>query len=379
MQTIQKKLTFILLSCSFAAILVTSIFVNLSMNKKFDEYVKNVEPQRKNELKVLDKSKIPNNAKVSIILSKEDLEFKRAINRNIVVSGMITIFFVSIISIYISKQFSIPIKEVSNTSVRLSNGDYHFRSNIRSDIFELENLRNSINFLGDNLRNQEVIRKRLVSDISHEIRTPLNVLQNNLEAMIDGVFPITEEKLVSLNEEVIRFSKLLDNLNMLENYDEEINSLDIKKVDLNELILAVCNDFEVAFREKNIELITNIPSKESYIIEGDEGKLKQVFINILSNAVKFNKYNGKIWISLSGNKKNVVVTIKDTGIGINEDDLPFIFERLYRGDKSRHEVEGNGIGLTIVKKILLLHSATIDVESEERKGSNFIITFNKEL
>lgn len=111
----------------------------------------------------------------------------------------------------------------------------------------------------------------------------------------------------------------------------------------------------------------------NYIIFGDKNKLKQVFINLISNAVKFNKKNGYIDVAISKSNSKIIINVKDNGIGIKKEDLPFIFERLYRGDKSRHEIEGHGIGLTVVKNILLLHSASIEVKSEIGEGSEFII------
>ena len=110
---------------------------------------------------------------------------------------------------------------------------------------------------------------------------------------------------------------------------------------------------------------------------GDYDKLKQVFINLLSNGIKFTNINGTIWINISSNIKSVMVQIKDNGIGIKKEDLPFIFERMYRGDKSRQKIEGSGIGLTIAKKILTLHSATIDVESKVNKGTTFTVYLTK--
>ena len=114
----------------------------------------------------------------------------------------------------------------------------------------------------------------------------------------------------------------------------------------------------------------------SYFILGDADKLKQVFINLIGNAVKFTGENGEISIKIYKEEKKIFVEVKDDGIGIKEEDLPFIFEHLYRGDKSRHEIKGSGIGLTIVKNILAVHSASIEVESEEGKGSLFKVIFN---
>lgn len=262
-------------------------------------------------------------------------------------------------------------------SVNLSKGNFDTKFSRSSNIEELEDLRKSVNILAEKLKYQDMLRKRLVSDISHEIRTPLNVLQNNLEAMIDGIFPVTTERLNYLNEEVIRFGRLLNNLNVLKEFEDESIKLNFEAVFLDELIADICKDFYVAAERKNIKLDCIIEPNDKYIITGDKDKLKQVFINLLSNAIKFTQTDGKVSVNLYTNDKNIIVEVKDNGMGIKKEDLPFIFERLYRGDKSRHQIEGSGIGLTIVKNVLQLHHAGIDVESQEGKGTVFKIYFDK--
>jgi len=312
-----------------------------------------------------------------VLLSKEDISFKTEINKSIVFSGVLTLLIVVIISLMLSKQFSEPIKEVSSTSVNLSKGNYDSRSNIKSNIVEIKNLTESINSLGEKLNSQDVLRKRLISDISHEIRTPLNVLQNNLEAMIDGIIPVTNDKLNNLNDEVIRFGKLLNNLNTLKEMESDEILIKLGLVNIEELLSSVISDFSVEANEKNIRLIMSKEDNVDFIVLGDYDKLKQVFINILSNSIKFTNHNGTIWINISSNIKSVMVQIKDNGIGIKKEDLPFIFERMYRGDKSRQKIEGSGIGLTIAKRILALHAATIDVESKVNKGTTFTVYLTK--
>lgn len=312
-----------------------------------------------------------------VLISKEDISFKTEINKSIIFSGALTMAIVAIISLILSKQFSEPIKAVSNTSVNLSKGNYDSKLDIKSNIEEIRNLIVSINSLGDKLNSQDLLRKRLISDISHEIRTPLNVLQNNLEAMIDGIAPVTTEKLNNLNDEVIRFGKLLNNLNTLKEIESDEIALNLGLVNMDELLSVVVNDFSIAASEKNIQLVMNKENGYDFIVLGDYDKLKQVFINLISNGIKFNSSNSTVWINMSSNLDSVIVEIKDNGIGIKKEDLPFIFERMYRGDKSRQKIEGSGIGLTLVKKILTLHSSTIDVESKENKGTTFTIMINK--
>ncbi|AJD30671.1 MULTISPECIES: sensor histidine kinase [Clostridium] len=452
MHTIRKRLSILFVICSVAGILLVTLFVNATINKKFDAYVADVQDKRyerivsyfeevyktqgkwtKNSgvelmheahmgnycLTLLDINKKPiwgmspndirlntmpvkdrgvyntktfeikSEGKVvgyvdigqysSLLLSEEDISFKTSINKSIVASGFLTLVIIITISLYFSKQFSIPIKEVANLSVNLSKGDFDAKSSAESDIEELENLRKSVNILAEKLKYQDSLRRRLVSDISHEIRTPLNVLQNNLEAMIDEVFPVTAERLNCLNEEVVRFGRLLNNLNVLKEFESESIKLNFEKIFLDELIPDICNDFYAIAENKNIKLQYHIKDYEDYSITGDRDKLKQVFINLLSNALKFTEEGGKVLIKLYTSDKNIVVEVKDNGVGIKKEDLPFIFERLYRGDKSRQQFEGNGIGLTIVKNILQLHYASIDLESEEGEGTTFKIYFDKNV
>ncbi|MGE5628235.1 MAG: ATP-binding protein [Solirubrobacterales bacterium] len=312
-----------------------------------------------------------------LLLSETDINFKNSINVYVAVSTLITILFCIIVSIIFSRQFSRPIKTVSETSVDLSQGNYDSKSDIRSNVVEINNLINSINILGERLKHQDTLRKRLISDISHEVRTPLNVLQNNLEAMVDGVFPVTNERLTSLNEEVIRFGKLLSNLNSLKEIEEHKDELNIENIHLDEVLDNVYNDFLINSRNNNVDLKLSYDKNRDYSIYGDKDKLRQVFFNILSNSFKFSNPGGMIQVSMDVDKEYVSVTVKDNGIGIKKGDLPYIFERLYRGDKSRNEIEGSGIGLTIVKELMMQHNAEINVESEEGKGTCLKLRFSK--
>lgn len=310
-----------------------------------------------------------------LLMAEEDILFQTSINKSIALSGVFTLIIITVASLYFSKQFSAPIKEVANMSVKLSRGEFNEKSTTETDIEEIVNLRNSINALAEKLNKQDMLRKRLISDLSHEIRTPLNVLQNNFEAMIDGVYPVTQERLSRLNDEIIRFGKLLNNLEKLKEFESESLKLNFHSINLVNLMDNLLNDFQMEAGKKHIALKFSKEEGLNYFILGDSDKLKQVFINLVNNAIKFTKEFGEISINIYKNEK-IYVEIEDNGIGIKKEDLPYIFEHMYRGDKSRHETEGSGIGLTIARSILTLHSATIEVESQEGKGSKFIVCFN---
>ena len=350
----------------------------------------NVNMQGKNEgvyttstFEINSKNKIVGHIEIGqyapVLLSKEDVNFKTSINKSIILSVVLSILITILISLFISKQFSNPLRQVSKISVDLSNGDYGARSHDKSSILEFENLRTSINTLGEKLQHQDVLRKRLIADISHEVRTPLNILQNNFEAMIDGIFPIDNERLSYLNEEVIRFGKLIDNLNVLKEVEAKERVLNMEGIDLKAIISSVVKDFEVIAQNKNLDITLECSTGKQCNILGDSDKIKQVMINLLSNAVKFTPEKGAINVTLKETDEKVMLKIEDTGIGIKEEDLPYIFERLYRGDKSRYEIEGTGIGLTIARNILTLHNAGIEVKSKEEKGCVVILYFNRIL
>ncbi|MBO0962548.1 HAMP domain-containing histidine kinase [Neobacillus sp. MM2021_6] len=313
----------------------------------------------------------------SILLTEEDINFKSSINKSIIASGILTLIIIGGFSFYFSKQFSNPIKDVAQLSVNLSKGNFETKSSIKSNLLELEDLQKSVNILAGKLKYQDTLRKRLVSDISHEIRTPLNVLQNNLEAMIDGVYPVTTEKLHALNEEVIRFGKLINSLNVLKHFEAESTKLTYETIYLDEFITEICKGFYLDAEKKNISLQYHVQPNHKYLITGDKDQLKQVFINLVANAIKFTTFEGIVLIKLYENGKNIVVEVCDNGMGIKDEDLPFIFERLYRGEMGRQKIEGKGIGLTIVKSILQLHNAGIDVESKVGIGTKFTIYFNE--
>jgi signal transduction histidine kinase len=313
----------------------------------------------------------------SVLLSKEDVNFKTTINESIILSVALSILITIIISLFISKQFSTPLREISKISVYLSNGNYREKARDKSSIIELEDLRKSINTLGEKLQNQDELRKRLVSDISHEVRTPLNILQNNFEAMIDGIIKVDNYRLAYLNEEVIRFGKLIDNLNNLKEVEGEESMLKMEQISLKDIVVSVVKEFEIIAENKNLNMTLKFSASKQYNILGDNDKVKQVIINLLSNAVKFTPSGGRINTTLDEMDEKVILTIEDTGIGIKEADIPYIFERLYRGDRSRNEMEGSGIGLTIVRNILNLHKASIEVESKEGVGSRVEVGFRR--
>lgn len=310
-----------------------------------------------------------------LVISTEDKNFLNSITMSILISAFLAVFIIVLIALFVARQLSDPIERISHTAYSLSMGELTARELQEADVVEIETLRSSINSLGEKLDRQDMLRKRLITDVSHELRNPLNVLQTNLEAIIDGILPATPERLQALNSEVVRFGKLLDNLNILKQFEAESMVSKIAVLDIRQILQDIYHNFQGITKEKSIKL-KFIPQRTGeFLILADKHSIYQIINNLLHNAIKFTPRNGMITIKLSRDDKFCYIRIKDTGIGIPKEDLPNVFERFYRVDKSRELVEGSGIGLTIVKNFVKLNGGTIDVSSTVGKGSTFMIKF----
>jgi signal transduction histidine kinase len=226
---------------------------------------------------------------------------------------------------------------------------------------ELAELAEAIGDLARELDEGERRQKQLTADIAHELRSPLTCLQGTVEAMIDGVYSPDPERLESCREEIIRLSKLVEDLHTLASL-EWGESLEKTEFDLARLVLAVSDQFASAVREKGLYLRT--PFSENAPVHADWDRLKQVFINLLSNALKFTERGGITITVKIFSEAGICVCFSDTGGGIPEEDLPRIFERFYRSDKSRsRSTGGSGIGLAIAAAIVHAHGGTLGAEN----------------
>lgn len=310
------------------------------------------------------------------LVSERELEFARGINNSIIYAAVISFFIALILGIYSSKIISKPILKITRAANDIRRGNLDTKVLISNNITELQELSKSINHLAESLKEQEILRKRLTADISHELRTPLTILQSHIEAISDGIWKPTQERLDICKNEVIRLIKLVEQLKYLTDIEKHRITLEIKKINLSKLLNEIIESYKYQFQNKNIKLNSSI--KENVFINADKDKVSQIIINILSNALKFTNPEGQVYVVLEENEEKVKIIIEDTGIGIPKKDIPYIFERFYRSDKSRsRKTGGAGIGLTIAKTLVEAHNGDIIVESELGKGSKFIIIFYK--
>ncbi|AOT71692.1 sensor histidine kinase [Geosporobacter ferrireducens] len=328
-----------------------------------------------------------NNSKIGTIhigyygdwnLSEGDVGFKNTLNRAFGLSVGIALLFGFIISIILSRQMTTPLVKIIKAANEMKNGNLGIRAEVPTSTLEIEQLANSIDYLAETLQQQEMIRKRLTSDMAHEIRTPLTTLQSHIEAMMDGIWDPTTERFKSCHEEVLRLKKMVDSLQDLAKLEQSGQQVNKSTFDLSLLLDRIVESFQVQAQKKNIRMLSHIAP--NFTVHMDPDKLKQIMYNLLSNAYKYSDENSSIEVALTHDKNNIILTVRDEGAGIEVKDLPYIFERFYRGDISRsRETGGAGIGLAIVRGLVEAHNGKITVESVKGKGSCFRIYFPIEM
>lgn len=301
-----------------------------------------------------------------------DIQFLNMLNNTFIFGAILALFLSIALGLLMANRIAKPIKKVIEHTGRIERGNYNEIINSSSSTIEVDCLIRSVNSLASTLNRQMILRKRLAKDYAHEFRTPLASLQTNIEAMIDGIWEPDKKRLESLNEEILRLSRMVGKIDSLVELEDENLVLNKTNFDLVEFIRKIAMNVESDLLEKN--LILNIIGN-SIEVYADKDKIGQVVINLLSNAIKYSKEYGEITVTVTKNKNIVELSVNDTGIGIEKEDLPYIFEHLYRGDKSRASTTGgSGVGLAVVKTIVEAHEGGIEVVSEIDKGSKFTVT-----
>ena len=308
-------------------------------------------------------------------LSDNDLAFITTLNKMLISVGIFSLLFALIIGTIMAKRLSSPISRVIVTAENISNGCFSDRILEKSSTSEIIQLTDTINNLADVLERQETLRKRLTGDVAHELRTPLATLQSHLEAMIDGIWKPEKDRLISCHDEIVRISNMVGDLERLAKYESENLILNKATFNITETVQHIINNFESNYVNKGIKI--ELIAEDEYI-NADKDKLCQVVINLLSNALKYSPEGSNVEVSIKGEENITQITVKDNGPGISEVDLPYIFERFYRADKSRNRLSGgSGIGLTIAKAIVEAHKGKISVVSKVDYGSEFIVLLPK--
>ncbi|WP_049827436.1 sensor histidine kinase [Paenibacillus maysiensis] len=274
----------------------------------------------------------------------------------------------------VGKQILTPMMKLNYASKEIANGNFHVKMNADTQIKEIEEIFTSFNQMVAELKNIEMMRNDFVANISHEFKTPLTAIEGYATLLQDNELEDDErlQYIQTILDSTKQLSTLSSNILRLSKLENQDKVTDKTLYRLDEQIRQVLLYFEKTWLDKELELILDLPKTMFY---QNENLLMQVWINLLSNAIKFTPPLGSIQVILIKRETEIIVSIKDSGIGMTQQVKKHIFEKFYQGDRSRSK-EGNGLGLALVYRIVCLCNGKIQVNSEPDKGSEFIVTFS---
>ena len=271
----------------------------------------------------------------------------------------------------VAGSLSRPVVNALKLTKQISKGDYNLNSKIQeTGIIEMDDLTRGVEDLSRALASQEKFRQRLMTDIAHELKTPLTASRTQLEAMADGVFEATPERLELCLNELDRLSNLIQSVESLTRLEGDNLNIKLEKINLSEYLNIALDSFEPLFNKANIKLTRKIT--QNIFADIDAENFRHVIDNLLSNALRYTQAGGFAETRLFKLNHKIIIEVEDTGTGISEQDLPHIFDRFYRADESRAKVTGGrGVGLAIARASVEAHGGKISASSTYGKGSCF--------
>jgi heavy metal sensor kinase len=292
----------------------------------------------------------------------------------IVIAMVAIIILAGIGGLFLAERALKPVQQITKTAQNIEGSDLSQRINVKTDD-ELGMLASTLNEMIGRLEESFNRQRQFTADASHELRTPLAIMQAEATLALSKERPPDDyrKSLETISQESDYMSSVIGKLLFLARSDAGKEQLNFENVELKGLITGLASNIEALAQDKGIKFA--IDAKEELTVNGDKVKLRQLFINILENAVRYTPVDGQISVSLVKQESDAVISISDTGIGISPEHLPHIFERFYRVDKARARADGGvGLGLAIAKIIAESHKGTIGVESELGKGTTFRIS-----
>ncbi|MCF8002058.1 MAG: HAMP domain-containing protein [Halanaerobiales bacterium] len=270
-----------------------------------------------------------------------------------------------IVSIFFSGYLTTPLIKINNAAHKIARGEYRQTINIRGND-EIATLGKTFNKMAAKLNQLEEIRNESINNFAHELRTPITNINNYLEAIEDKILEPDPQTIQEIKEELQRLINLINKLRDLNEAEENIINMQKEKIDLKQLLKNVMSKYKLQADKKNISIAEKYPHN-NLILKGDRDSLETIFNNLLENAIKYTNINGSIILKVFSDQE-IKITLENSGTGIDQKDLPYIFERFYRADNSRNlNNDGSGIGLNIVKKLIEAHNGKIKVESNNKK------------
>jgi len=303
-------------------------------------------------------------------------DLSSSINRYLIWGGLLGVVVAAVVTFFLSRRILSPAESLAQAARALSRGDFSRRVKVNSKD-EFGELAIAFNAMAEDLERTEQLRRNMVADVAHELRTPLSNIQGHLEAIRDGLLPAEPATFDSIHEEVLLLARLVEDLQELTLADAGQLTLIRQSADVADIARRAAAAAQPPAEARGLTIETNLPGQPA-TAEVDPERIGQVLRNLLSNATTHTSEGGRITVDLKDEGHELRVIVADTGVGIPPEDLPYVFERFYRVDRSRVRATGGaGLGLTIAKRLVDAHGGTITVQSELGKGTQFTFRLPK--
>ncbi len=293
------------------------------------------------------------------------------LKRQLILIIIIVLIIAALIAYTISKKISKPIEEITKVSKNISEGNYNIKFDTKTDINEIKELEDSLNNAAKELSKTEELRRELLANVSHDLKTPLTLIKANAEMVKDLTYKDKDKRNKNLDtivSEVDRLNLLVEDVLDLSKMQSFNDTLNYEEFNLNEAIESIISRFDILESQGyNINY-----SGFGVVVKADKKRIEQVIYNLINNAINYTGEDKQIYINLVDNNEYVRVEVIDTGSGIDEENLKYIWDKYYKVDKKYKRVSyGTGLGLSIVKNILINHKFNYGVETSKGKGTKF--------
>lgn len=305
------------------------------------------------------------------LFTAEEIQLRRELLQMHVVAGVLSAVIAVLIALYLAVTLSRPLRGIRAGAEAMRAGELDTRVTETGDD-EMRSVAAALNRLAETLQQEEALRKESVQDLAHELRTPVMGILARVEAAQDGVLADDVANLSAMHDEALRLALLLDDLSALAEAERPGLLLETRPVDLAAVAAAQTAAFGPAFAERGVELTSTL---RPAVVDGEPKRLEQIVVNLLSNALRYTDPGGAVTVAVRSEGGRAVLEVRDTGIGIPAEDLPRVFTRFWRGEKSRSRATGGaGIGLSIVKELAHAHGGEVAVTSAPGEGSAFTVS-----
>lgn len=299
------------------------------------------------------------------------------VTRIILLTAFLVALPSSLLIYYMSRRMTLPLIHMNKAAKLVGEGDFRVRITVKSED-EVGQLASTFNRMAIQLESLERMRKDLIANVSHELRTPLTSVRGFVQGLLEGVIPPEQQPryLQMIYQELHRLTTLLNTMLDLSSIESGHVSIHIKTIRWSSLVHTVSDSMELRMEEKGIKFDIIEPDDVVLKVQGDPDRLKQILFNLLDNAIRHTHAGGSITIRSWNENNRLLVQVADTGSGIEPAKLPFIWERFFTEDASRHtRQERSGLGLTITKQLVELMNGTIDAQSIPGEGTTFSLSF----